>query len=155
MPLQWRIAPLNVSEQRIARRMLGNLKEGGYVSADRNYDSNRLFDVAASHGNQLICPRRYGPRKGLGRQYQSPHRLRCKDLLEEPTDRLTQFGLALLGQRKQIERDFGNCVSFGGGLQALPPWVRRHGRVRRWVWGKLLINAARIRIKQRKSRKPA
>jgi hypothetical protein len=36
-------------------------------------------------------------------------------------------------------------VSFGGGLAALPPWVRRIWRVRNWVWAKLLINGSRIR----------
>ena len=35
-------------------------------------------------------------------------------------------------------------VSFGGGLSALPAWVRGLDRVRTWVWAKLLINAARI-----------
>jgi hypothetical protein len=133
--------------------MLRDLTVPGYIAADKNYDSNELFDQAALRENQLICPRRYGPDKGLGHQYQSPHRLRCKDLLEKPTRRLTCFGPKLLRQRGQVERDFGNCVSFGGGLQGLPSWVRRYGRVRRWVWGKLLINAARIRVlARRKSR---
>lgn len=153
MPLQWRVAPLDGSEQKMARRMLRDLVDPGYVAADKNYDSNDLFDAAASRGNQLVCPRRYGPGKGLGHQYQSPHRLRCKDLLEAPTRRLTRFGPRMMKHRSQVERDFGNCVSFGGGLQCLPPWVRGHGRVRRWVWGKLLINAARVRLNRRKSRK--
>jgi hypothetical protein len=150
MPLQWRVAPLDKSEQKMARRMLLNLSDPGYVSADKNYDSNELFDVAASRENQLICPRRYGPDKGLGHVYQSAHRLRCKDLLEGPTRRLTRFGPQLMKQRSQIERDFGNDASAGCGLHGLPPWVRRYGRVRRWVWTKLLINAARIRVNQRR-----
>lgn len=150
MPLDWRVAPLNIGEQEMARRMLRDLEHPGYVSADKNYDSNVLFDTAARSDNQLICPRRYGPHKGLGRQYQSPHRLRCKDLLEGPTRRLTGFGPQLMHQRGQIERDFGNSVSFSGGLQGLPPWVRRYGRVRRWVWAKLMINAARIRVRHRR-----
>jgi len=153
LPLQWRVAPLNVSEQEMARRMLRDLKQPGYVAADKNYDSNDLFDLAAEHDNQLLCPRRYGPEKGLGHQYQSVHRLRSKDLLEGPTRRLTRFGPQLMKHRSQIERDFGNCVSFSGGLQSLPPWVRGHRRVRRWVWGKLLINAARVRLNRRKCRK--
>ena len=152
MPLQWRVAPLHISEQEMGRRMLRDLRYPGYVTADKNYDANKLFDMAAESENQLVCRRRYGEGKGLGHCYQSPHRLRSKDMLELPTRRLSRFGGALLKQRGQIERDFGNCVSFGGGLTTLPPWVRRHGRVRRCVWGKLMINAARIRIKNRKSR---
>lgn len=150
MPLQWRVTSLNVSEQAVARDMLGSLADPGYVSADKAYDSNALFDLAASRDNQLVCPRRFGPDKGLGKQYQSPHRLRCKDLLEGPTRRLTRFGPTMMRQRGQIERDFGNAASFGGGLATLPPWVRREGRVRRWVWAKLLINAARIRVNERR-----
>ena len=38
----------------------------------------------------------------------------------------------------------GNAGSFGGGLGPLPNWVRRLDRVTKWVWCKLLINAARI-----------
>jgi hypothetical protein len=54
------------------------------------------------------------------------------------------LGRELLRGRGAIERAFGNAGSFGGGLGPLPNWVRRPGRVERWVWGKLLINAARI-----------
>jgi hypothetical protein len=44
-------------------------------------------------------------------------------------------------QRLAVERAFGNCTSFGGGLA---PWVRRLHRVRLWVQAKLLIDALRI-----------
>jgi hypothetical protein len=151
MPMAWRVAPLDKSEPEMARRMLRNLPGSGYLTADKNYDSNALFDQVAAAHHRLICPRRYGPGKGLGHVYQSPHRLRSKDLLEMPTRALSGFGPLLMQQRRQIERDFGNSVSFSAGLHGLPAWVRTYGRVRRWVWVKLLINAARIRINRRKS----
>lgn len=97
-----------------------------------------------------MCPRRYGRGTGLGHHRRSPHRPRSKDLTEPPAGAGSEFGRRMLRDRGQGERDFGNLVSFGGGLNDLPPWVRRHGRVRRWVWAKLLINAARIRIKHRR-----
>ena len=155
MPLQWRVAALNVGEQEMARRMLRDLdpQSPGYVGADSEYNSSRLFDQAAASEHRLICPRQR-PGKGLGHIYQSTHRARSMDLLEGPTRTLTGFGPRMLRERTQIERDFGNCVSFTGGLGGLPAWVRTYGRVRRWVWTKLLINAARIRIQHRK-RKPA
>ena len=53
------------------------------------------------------------------------------------------FSQSLYRFRRQIERDFGNLVSFGGGLTCLPAWVRRFTRVRNWVQAKLLVNAAR------------
>src|SRR5262245_12036594 len=31
-----------------------------------------------------------------------------------------------------------------GGLGPLPAWVRRHHRVHRWVWAKLIINGVRV-----------
>ena len=156
MPLAWRVAPLNVSEQEMARRMLRDLRGQGYVLADKNFDSNELFDLAAQQGYQLLCRRRYGKKRGLGHQYQSPHRLRCKDLLEGPSRRLSGFGPTLLRTRGDIERSFGNCCSFTGGLTGLPPWVRHHRRVKRWVWAKLLINAARIRcLRRRRNTAPA
>jgi len=151
MPEAWRIAPLNVSEHEMARRMLRDLDGAGYVLADKNYDSNQLFDQAARRQHQLLCPRRYGHRRGLGHRQQSSHRLRCKDLLEGPTATLTGFGRELWRQRRQVERDFAHAGSFTGGLQALPPWVRRYPRVRLWVWAKLIINAARIRCLQARS----
>lgn len=155
MPQQWRVAPMNVSETEMARRMIRRLDGCGYIVADKGYDSNSLFDLAAAHGHQLLCHRRYGTHRGLGHHRHSPQRLRSRTLLEEPTASLSGFGPREMKHRKQIERDFGNCVSFGGGLNGLPSWVRGHGRARRWVWAKLLVNAARIRIKARKSSKRA
>ena len=63
---------------------------------------------------------------------------------------MNPFGPRLYDTRTDAERDFSGMVCFGGGLAALPPWVRRIWRVRNWVMSKLLINAARIRINRRK-----
>lgn len=151
VPDQWRVAPLGGDgEQAMARRMLRDLDGQGYVVADKGYDANRLFDRAGAGGHQLVCPRRYGRGKGLGHHRHSPHRLRSKDLTEAPAGAGSGFGRRMLRDRAQGERDFGNLVTFGGGLNGLPAWVRRHGRVRRWVWAKLLINAARIRVNDRR-----
>jgi hypothetical protein len=153
MPEGFRVAPLHIGEQEMARRLLRDLRDGGgYVVADKNFDSNALFDAAAARNHQLLARRRYGPHRGLGHHRHSPYRLRSKDMLEKPTAQLTGFGPALLRHRRQIERDFGNCASFTGGLLALPPWVRRIWRVRLWVHAKLLINAARIRRLRRRQR---
>lgn len=149
IPMAWRVAPLNISEQEMARRMMRGLHAPGYIVADKNYDANRLFDSAAAAQNQLLCPRRLGRDRGLGHHRHSPFRLRSKTLLELPPA-LGGFGRAMMAHRREIERDFAHCTSFTGGLIGLPPWVRRYSRVRRWVWAKLLINAARIRIRHRR-----
>lgn len=151
MPDQWAVTPLNMPEKDVARRMLGRLTGGGYVLADAQYDANDIHDRAAHAGHQLIAPRPR-PGSGMGHRRQSPHRARAIELLEkESMPHVPTFGATMYAQRRQIERDMGNLTSFGGGLTCLPPWVRRSWRVRHWVHGKLLINAARIR--RRKTRR--
>lgn len=141
MPLAWSVRPLNVSEVTEARTLIPQLADEGYLLADTNYDRNDLYDQAAARGNQLIAQRRPSS-KGLGHHRHSRHRLRSVYLLEIAS---SPFGRDLYRQRRQIERDFGNMVAFGGGLQCLPSWVRSLRRVRLFVHAKLIINAARIR----------
>lgn len=155
MPLGWRVAPLGSGEQDMARRLLRDLTCPGHVTADAGYDVNRLFETARQNANVLLTPRRR-PGTTLGHCRHASDRIRSMELLEGPTSRLSGMGQSSRRERVQIERDFGNLVSFGGGLSGtLPAWVRTHGRVHRWVWGKLLINAARIRIRDRKCRSDA
>jgi hypothetical protein len=158
MPLQWLVAPLNVCEKPMARRLLRRLAKrgqisGGYLLADGYFDWSELFDEAAQANLPLLCPRQY-PGTALGHHYQSPHRKRSIQMLESPCA-LNEFGPVLYAQRKQIERQFGNLSSFGGGLTCLPGWVRRIWRVRNWVHAKLLINACRIRCLRRRQQAAA
>lgn len=154
MPEQWAVTPLNVCEKKIAGRLIGRLNAGhcgggGYLLGDAYFDSNDLYDRAAKQANcQLVAPRRM-PGTGLGKgRRHSPSRLRSIDLTEPP-GRHNRFGPSLRCERLQIERDFGNLTSFGGGLSGLPAWCRRIWRVRTWVQAKLLINAARILCRKR------
>lgn len=149
MPEAFVITPLNTCEKQMAFRMIGRVDGQGYLLGDPHYDASWLFDGCRYYGHQLLCPRRM-PGKGLGHHYHSPQRLRCIDMLESPAG-VNDFGPSLYQQRTNIERQFSQLVSFGGGLITLPPWVRRIWRVRPWVWGKLLINAARIRINRSKA----
>jgi hypothetical protein len=137
LPEAWEVRPLNESEITVARRLVRQAAGAGYLLADGNYDASALFDDAAAAGYQLVVPMT-DPHTGQGHHYQSPQRLRCFDLVRG------DFGRALLRLRGQIERTFGNAVSFGGGLGPLPAWVRGRERVQTWVWAKLLINAVRI-----------
>lgn len=148
MPDAFVVTTLNVCEKRMAARMAGRLGGGGYLLGDAHYDASWLFDYCHHHGHQLVCPRAK-PGTGLGHHYVSPHRRRAIDLLEVPAG-VNPFGPRLYDRRTDIERDFSALTCFGGGLAALPAWVRRIWRVRAWVTAKLLINAARIRINRRK-----
>jgi len=137
LPEAWEVTPLNEAESTIACRLLPQAPGAGYVLADGNYDASPVFDAAAANGYQLVTPMP-DANAGKGHRYQSPHRLRCIDLMGGA------FGRSLYRLRRQIERLYGNAVSFGGGLGPPPPWVRGLERVRTWVWAKLLINAVRI-----------
>jgi Transposase DDE domain len=136
LPLAWALAPMSYSERTMARRLIPTLPGSGYLLGDSEYDCNDLYELAAAADHQLLARKRQKHR-GLGHRRQSPHRLRSLELLKDT------FGKTLYRFRRQIERDFGNLVSFGGGLASLPAWVRRFPRVRNWLHAKLLINAAR------------
>ncbi len=147
MPDALAITTLNVCEKRMAARMVRRLSGGGYLLGDAHYDASWLFDYCNHHGHQLVCPRAK-PGTGIGHHYVSPQRRRAINMLESPAA-VNPFGADLYDTRTGIERDFSQLVCFGGGLAALPTWVRRIWRVRNWVMSKLLINAARIRINRR------
>jgi hypothetical protein len=151
MPDAFAITPLNRCEKQMAARMVrrvGSTGGTGYLLGDAHYNASWLFDLCHHHHHQLLCPR-VKPGSGRGHHYQSPHRLRAIDQLEPPGG-LNEFGPALYERRSDIERQFSQLCSFGGGLGPLPSWVRRIWRVRHWVWAKLLINAARIRVNRKK-----
>jgi hypothetical protein len=136
MPLAWRIAPLNTSEQAMAQEMLPELTGGGYVLGDKLYDVNKLYDAAAAAGHQLVADRKR-PGTALGHCRHSPARLRSLELLR------TKFGRELYALRDRIERRFATLTNHGGGLAPLPAWVRRLARVRLWVHAKLILHALR------------
>jgi len=141
LPEAWEVTPLNEAETAAAVRLLGQAPGAGYVLADGNYDASPVFDAAAASGRQLVTPMP-DPNAGKGHHYQSPHRLRCIELVRGA------FGRSLYELRRRVEQLYGNAVSFGGGLGPPPAWVRGRERVRTWVWAKLLINAVRILMKQ-------
>jgi hypothetical protein len=136
VPAAWNVCSMNVSEKRMAPELIRHTPSGGWLLGDSQYDSNELFDLAFEQGLQLLAPRR---KKGrFGHHYLSPQRRFSVQLLEGSA------WPAFHASRTNIERKFGNCTSFGGGLAPLPSWVRRLHRVTLWVQAKLLINAQRI-----------
>jgi Transposase DDE domain len=141
-PEAWEVTSLKVGETTAAGELFSQLGGGGYVLADGNYDSSKLFDRAAEAGYQLVVPIGH-PNAGKGNHYQSPHRLRCIEMMKQDKG-TSDFGRRLYKMRPAIERSYGNATSFAGGMCPLPNWTRRLKRVRIWVWGKLLINAIRI-----------
>jgi hypothetical protein len=138
MPPAWGLAPMNTSEKHMASLLIPSLPGGGYLLADRQYDANHLYDLAAEEGFQLVAKKTSSRGKGgLGHRRHSPHRLRSIELLQTP------FGRALYKSRNAIECRFGTLVSTGGGLSPLPAWVRRFTRVRSWVQAKIILAGIR------------
>jgi hypothetical protein len=148
MPDAVAITTLNVCEKQMAARLVKRIDGFGYLLGDAHYDASWLFDECHDHRHQLLCPRAK-PGTGEGHHYVSVHRRRAIAMLEAP-EAVNSFGHDLYGRRTNIERDFSQMVCFGAGLGPLPTWIRRIWRVRHWVFNKLLINAARIRINRRK-----
>jgi hypothetical protein len=135
----WRLAPMNKDERVMAERMLRTVSIQGYVMGDKNFDSNKLHQICDARGDlQLVTPRRYGKKHGLGHHQHAVGRLRSIHLTENP---YPAFGKQLLHDRGDIERRFAQATNWGGGLTHLPPWVRRYRRVHRWVQAKLVLTA--------------
>lgn len=132
----FRVEPLKVSEQAVARDLLTRLKPGEACTllADASYDSNELYEIAGRRGVQMFAERRYRHAKGVGHQRHSQHRLRALRLMKkDPT---------ITHARRFIESCFGTQGNVVGGLGPLPNHVRRLHRVRLWVHLKLVIDAA-------------
>jgi hypothetical protein len=137
VPEAWAVTAAGEYEGAVAERLLRRVGGCGLLLGDGNYEASRVYDAAAGSGYQLLAPPDARD-TGRGHRYQSPHRLFALRWFADG------LGWELLKGRSAIERTFGNAGAFGGGLGPLPSWVRRLGRVTRWVHCKLLINAARI-----------
>jgi hypothetical protein len=143
----WRLAPMNKDERVMAERLIKSAppEVAGYLAADSNYDSNKLHQLCDERGElRLVTPRRGGPGKATGHREQAAGRLRSIELTEGP---FPGFARQLLLDRAEIERQFGNLVNWGGGLNGLPAWVRTHRRVRLWVQAKLVLTALKRQLK--------
>lgn len=135
--LDWRLAPLNVSEREMARRLLRARPRVCYIVGDAFYETNRLAETAREVGVQLVAPRKKNHAgRALGKRRHDPGRLRNIQMLEHNA---TMFALDLLKARRCIERFFSQWTSYGGGLTCLPPWVRTYPRVHAWVRAKLVL----------------
>jgi hypothetical protein len=142
-PVKYRVTPMNVDERVVAKEMLAENDLGeGYLLGDANYETNPLYDQAASVGRVLVTPRRFRNAKGLGQsRVHSPHRIAMIQRLKDPSP----FIRILLRTRRAIETRFANLTNFAGGLTHLPPWVRGR-RVEPYVTAKIIIRLTRDRV---------
>lgn len=134
----WRLAPMNKDERVMAKRLVSATPLQGYLIADGNYDSNPLHELCSQRGLQLVTRRRHAGKRAVGHHKHAAGRLRSIALTEGP---FTRFADGLLHGRDAIERYYAHVTNWGGGLTCLPPWVRTHRRVHRWVQAKLVLTA--------------
>lgn len=128
------VSGLHRGEAPVMRRLVRRLPLAGCVlRADAGYDSNPLYAAVAGSGGRLVAPRRK-PGRGLGHHPQHPDRLwAIAELEHDPQARREHRR-----RRGTIERGFADLCNVNG-LFALPPFVRRLRRVRRWVRDKVLL----------------
>lgn len=139
--LRHSLHPLNVGEPNTARaELVDALPERVLVLADTNYDSAALYTAVQGRHSQLLTPSKGCSQQARRRQRMGAARRAILELWESQPGACR----AILTLRGGIERLFSALSCFGGGLVALPPWVRRHHRVRRWVCAKIAIYHARL-----------
>jgi hypothetical protein len=132
------VTPLDAGEATVLRRdllpRLGDLRGGCTLRGDANYDSNPTYRAVADAGGRHVAQRRK-PGTGLGHHPQHPDRLRAVRELEQ-----TPGGLADHKRRRnRVEQVLAHLAKLPYGLSALPPFVRRLPRVRRWVAAKVVL----------------
>lgn len=136
----YEVHPLHVDETVAARSLLERSGVPGYVLGDARYHCEALCTLAGNLGQQLLAPRRRSGNGALGHRRQSPERLRCLDMLERSP---TPFSTALFALRGSIETMHAHLTTCAGGFIGLPAWVRTLSRVRLYILGKLVLDAAR------------
>jgi transposase len=144
MPIAFDVAPMNASETRVGKRLVRHLGGVGYLLADSAYDHNWFYACVQEQGHHLVA-RRKRPFTGLGNRPHHIDRLRAIELLETPH----AFGRQLYKLRSGIERQLAALTNHGGGLFALPNWVRWLPKVKRHIAAKLIQHALRyVKIKR-------
>jgi hypothetical protein len=149
----WSVTPLPVAEQGVAVALCPHLPAAppdALVMADGNYDSAPLHKALGAAGRCLLTPLKAQGRVKGGRHH--PVTLRqmgparraavAADKACPGTKRL------LLRQRNNVEGVF-SVLACVGLLGALPAFVRRLDRVRRWTGSKIILYHARLLAQER------
>jgi len=135
----WTLTAMNTNDQVGAAMLLPRLGGWGYVSADNGYDANAVYREARSVNHQLIAPPRKSNAEVRDVRRNTAERIRSLDLCANPLKHCglgDSFGMSLIQQREQVERNFGNAAM--SGLHTPPPWVRTPHRVATWTAAKLI-----------------
>jgi hypothetical protein len=144
----WSLTSLPVAEQSVAVEMCAHLPasmQDVMVLADSNYDSAPLHKALEVKGAALLSPLKAQQRVKNGKHHpvtlrqMGPARRQAVAVDKAHPD-LKRF---VLKQRNNIEGVF-SVLALVGLLSALPGFVRRLERVRRWVGAKIILYHARL-----------
>lgn len=165
----WAVAPLNVDEKAVAAELVACLPVGPAAHADApaavalaapltladsNYDAGPLYAAFAARGRHLLAPLR-------GQNLVGPGGRSARHAAAMPPGRREAVAVwdghrplaeYLLGARVAIERVF-SVLSLAGGLDRLPPFVRRLDRAVRWTGCKIILYHARLLAQEAALRK--
>ena len=151
----WSLMGLNEDEKTVARvallPQLPPLTPHALVLGDSNYDSAPLHRALPQPLGVWLHPLRgqdrVGGRYRARKLRQMPPSRRALVQLWEKHATLARF---VLKSRGDIERVFGILTCTAGGLASLPAWVRRLGRVRRWVGVKIVLYNVRLAVREKR-----
>jgi hypothetical protein len=148
----WSVMGLNVAEQSVALALCPHLPpmtRENLSLADSNFDSAPLHKELNAHGAVLLTPLKNQDRVQGGQHHpvtlrqMGPGRRAVVAAWREH-EPLVRY---VLGERNNVEGTF-SVLSTGLHLH-LPTAVRRLGRVRRYVGGKIILYHARLRAKEK------
>jgi len=151
----WCLTPLNVGEVPVARllvQQVGELSQRSLTMADSNYDAYDLHKELDVRGGRLLAPLRQDPKTGRRHPVSLRQMGKARRELIGVQHHHPDLVQMVYRQRINAEGILGNLCGYGGGLNSLPPWVRRLDRVRRWVGGKLILYHARVRVRARQKK---
>lgn len=154
----WCITPLNTHETVAAQALLSQAappsdRGCSLTLADRGYDAAPLYKLHATNGHALLTPLRgvqcvkSEDRAPKTLQAMGPARREVLKLWAEHPH-LARY---VMKKRFNIENVFSVLV-VSLKLHALPSFVRRLSRVRRWVGGKIILYHARLEAQQRRQK---
>jgi hypothetical protein len=146
----WAVTPLDADEKTVARLLCERLPDmpgDALVLADANDDAAPLHKRVGQSGARLVCPLRGQARTGAG----GHHAVTLRQMGAARRELVSLWAARpdlcrhVLHHRNDVERGFSTPTCHGGGLAALPAWVRTLARVTRWVGAKIILYHARLR----------
>jgi hypothetical protein len=157
----WCVTPLNTHETVAAQMLLARATPPtdprcSLTLADRGYDAAPLYKLHAANGNALLTPLRglkfVNPtgRRANTLQMMGPQRREALNVWEQSPS-LARY---VMKKRLNIESVFSVLV-MSLKLHALPGFVRRLDRVRRWVGAKIILYHARLLAQEQAIKTPA